>query len=66
MADFKNSLEQCQLSNMGFSGPLFTWSNKRRDSTFTKERLDRAMATISFASFFPQPTVDVLAARSSN
>lgn len=66
MEDFKNSLEHYQLSNMGFSGPRFIWSNRRQDDTFTQERLDRAVANVGCCSIFPQLCVEVLAARSSN
>ena len=29
MADFREAVEDCNLENMEFSGPKFTWSNKR-------------------------------------
>jgi len=63
MEEFKHSLEYCQLSDMGFTGSRFTWLNMRRDDQFTKERLDRVVATTYFATFFPQLTMEVLAAR---
>lgn len=61
--EFKHSLEYCQLSDVGFTGSRFTWSNMRRDDQFTKERLDRAVATTYFATFFAQLIVEVLDAR---
>jgi hypothetical protein len=41
---FCNMLEGCQLSDLGFLGPKFTWVNHRTNGTFIKERLDRAVA----------------------
>jgi hypothetical protein len=66
MEEFNLALEDCNLHDMGFSGSRFTWSNKRRDFWFTKERLDRAVATVDFATKFPQFAVEVLASRTSD
>jgi hypothetical protein len=41
---FHNTLENCQLSDLGFIDPKFTWVNYRIDGTFIHERLDRAIA----------------------
>ena len=40
MEDFKEVLEECSLSDLGFKGPLFTWNNGCPDDAFTQERLD--------------------------
>jgi hypothetical protein len=57
MTNFQDALDHCQLSDMGFSGPRFTWSNRKTDYMFTKESLDRAVANTQFALRFPQLTV---------
>jgi endonuclease/exonuclease/phosphatase family metal-dependent hydrolase len=44
MEAFKNVLNDCELADLGFWGPKFTWSNCKWDGVFTKERLDRVMA----------------------
>jgi hypothetical protein len=44
MKNFKSTLEHCQLSDLGFSGPNFTWCNQWDGPHFTKERLDRVVA----------------------
>jgi hypothetical protein len=44
MEDFKGALEDCHLSDMGATGPKFTWHNGRQGRDFTKERLDRVVA----------------------
>jgi hypothetical protein len=40
MKSFREALEFCQLGDLGFIDPHFTWCNQRMDHTFTKERLD--------------------------
>jgi hypothetical protein len=66
MADFKNALEHCQLCDIVFFGSRYTWSNKRHDCYFTKQRLDRVVANIEFATKFPKLSVEVLTTRTSD
>jgi len=66
MTGFREALEVCRLGDLGFSGSPFTWSNRRSDGTFTKERLDRAVANPEWCSIFPSFSVVVLAARTSD
>jgi len=66
MTGFREALEFCRLGDLGFSGSMFTWSNRRTDGTFTKERLDRAMANPEWCTIFPSFSVLIMAARSSN
>jgi hypothetical protein len=66
MTGFREALEACRLGDLGFSGSPFTWSNRRSDGTFTKERLDRAVANQEWCSLFPSSAVDILAARTSD
>ena len=35
----------CDLRDIGFVGPKFTWIYQRADGTQIRERLDRALAT---------------------
>lgn len=39
MLDFCELLVDCQLKDLGFSGPRYTWCNKRGDSAMISERL---------------------------
>jgi len=55
MEDFKNVL-----------GPRYTWTNKRTDSFFTQERLDRAVANATWCGLFPLVLVEILATQSSD
>ena len=40
MADFREALKDCNLEDMWFSGPKFTWSNKREGNGMIIEKLD--------------------------
>ena len=37
MEAFRTTLEDCHLSDLGFSGPRFTWSNKHQDGSLVQE-----------------------------
>ncbi|KAF8099069.1 hypothetical protein N665_0252s0008 [Sinapis alba] len=42
MRDFQRMVLQCQMSDMGTQGPLFTWSNKQEEGIICK-KLDRLL-----------------------
>jgi hypothetical protein len=66
MVRFRKALEACDLDDLGFIGPKFTWYNHRMDGSFTKERLDRAVADSAWCSRFQSVTVHVLASCTSD
>jgi hypothetical protein len=66
MTGFREAIEFCRLGDLGFSGSMFTWSNRRADGNFTKERLDRAMANPEWCSIFPSFSVLIMVARTSD
>lgn len=58
-ARFARWIDDCELIDLGFSGPKFTWSRGyglRKISI----RLDRALANASWRSLFPEATVSHL------
>ncbi|XP_062152034.1 uncharacterized protein LOC133860439 [Alnus glutinosa] len=59
---FRRALEDCDLSDLGFSGPRYTWCNNKRDDNFPQERLDRAVANTEWCSRFNYVRVQVLEA----
>jgi hypothetical protein len=66
MEEFRNALANCQLCDLGFNGPKYTWNNGREGATFTKERLDRAVANSEWRMMFENVKVQVMARRSSD
>ena len=44
MNNFRNALEEGGLSDLGWEGDKYTWSNRHDNETFIKERLDRVVA----------------------
>jgi hypothetical protein len=63
MVDFIITLEECNLGDLGFNGPQFTWSNKRSDGGITHVRLDRALATSTWCDGHRGAEVHVLATK---
>lgn len=52
MAKFREALTISNLYDLGYRGIKYTLSNKHRDGTFRKERLDRAVAnSLWFGTF---------------
>ena len=38
---FKECLDKCSMIDIGFTGPRFTWTNKRDIQALIQERIDR-------------------------
>jgi hypothetical protein len=54
MDRFKESLECCELDDLGFVGDIFTWRNHSHSAeSYIRERLDRAVATLTWRERFP-------------
>lgn len=64
--DFRGAFEDCLLSDLGAKRPKFTWNNGRHGRDYTKERLDRVVASKKWCDFFPHAEVTVLANQASN
>lgn len=54
---FSEMLDKCSFSDLGFSGPKFTWTNLRYSGYLIQERLDRAVANNSWSQSFPNAKV---------
>ena len=54
---FREALELCHLSNLGFIGYPYTWNNRRPGVANTREHLDRAVANEAWKSKFPETTI---------
>ncbi|XP_059458269.1 uncharacterized protein LOC132187853 [Corylus avellana] len=66
MGQFREALEDCNLSDLGYIGSKYTWNNRREDDGFIKERLDRATANTGWCNLFKKFELRVLAARTSD
>ncbi|MBA0575541.1 hypothetical protein Golob_024180 [Gossypium lobatum] len=53
MKEFCEALEDCNLTDLGFTGRWFTWERGRFVSINIKEQLDRGVATLSWVNRFP-------------
>lgn len=62
MEQFRTTLENCNLSDLGFKGSKFTWRNYRSDESFMKERLERVVANHEWCMVYRAVEVNVLAA----
>lgn len=54
MVAFQNALLSYGLHEINTSGVKYTWSNNIFDSTYTKEKLDRALATREALASLPR------------
>ncbi|XP_023893265.1 uncharacterized protein LOC112005249 [Quercus suber] len=54
---FKDCLDKCNMVDLGFSGPRFTWSNGRELSALIQERIDRFFVNTAWYSNFPEAKV---------
>lgn len=52
MMDFHDTLETCELVDLGFSGAPFSYDNMRSGVGNVKVRLDRAVALASWQNMF--------------
>lgn len=66
MEAFQSTLSNYYLHELNTFGVRFTWSNKRFDSTYTKEKLDRALATTEALYGLPSSYYEVLPAINSD
>lgn len=65
MAAFQKTLTDCSLTDLGYSGPTFTWKNGRRKG-LVRLRLVRAVANMEWIELFQHHRVFHLAAPHSD
>ncbi|KAL9667861.1 hypothetical protein QQ045_002230 [Rhodiola kirilowii] len=57
MDNFRRVLNDCNLSDLGFSGDPFTFSNHREGGAECRARLDRVLADDEWRKKFPRAAV---------
>ncbi|KAF5471486.1 hypothetical protein F2P56_008274 [Juglans regia] len=63
---FREVMNEGNLYDLGWKGDKFTWSNSHGDDTFTKERLDRAVATPEWMNIYRETWVEVMVTSTSD
>jgi exonuclease III len=58
--EFRNCLNACNMIDLGFSGPKYTWSNCHDMNSLIMERLDRVLANPDWKILFPEASVSHL------
>jgi hypothetical protein len=66
MQAFQHTLDACELTDFGFLGPKYTWSNCQEGSALIREKLERGVANIAWRSIYPDAEVAVQATTASN
>jgi hypothetical protein len=63
---FKECLDDCGLSDLGFSGPKFTWTNKKEHDSNIQVRLDRDVVNGAFTQMYNDCQVNVITTTSDH
>lgn len=66
LTGFTETLELCQLRDLGFVGEKFTWEKSRGSHLWIQERLDRGVANQNWRDLFPEAEVQVIEVATSN
>lgn len=54
---FKSCIDHCGLTDLGFSGPRFTWTNLRQAGGIIRDRLDRALCNNDWHLLYPNTKI---------
>jgi endonuclease/exonuclease/phosphatase family metal-dependent hydrolase len=55
--EFCAYVKNCGFIDLGYSGPAYTWTNKRFSSFPTYERLDRCLGNAEWCMEYPATTI---------
>ncbi|XP_071680193.1 uncharacterized protein [Lolium perenne] len=66
MALFRECLDDCGLTDLGFIGPKFTWNNRQSEDDHVKVRLDRAVANAGFMEIYDDCVVENIVTTTSD
>ena len=54
---FKECLDKCNMIDLGFSGPRFTWTNRKEMNALIQERIDHFFVNPEWFSLFSEAKV---------
>ena len=57
----KECMDECRMMDLGFTGPIYTWTNKRELDNLIQCRLDRCWVNPSWKNFYSEANVTHLA-----
>ncbi|XP_073351907.1 uncharacterized protein [Aegilops tauschii subsp. strangulata] len=63
---FRDAVDVCGLLDLGFTGRMWTFEKKVVGGSYTRVRLDRALATADWCAQFPSVVVEHLSAATSD
>lgn len=63
---FKECLNKCNMVDLGFLGPRFTWTNRREVQNLIQERIDRFFVNSDWCLLYPEARVTHLTKCHSN
>ncbi|XP_074347433.1 uncharacterized protein LOC141686289 [Apium graveolens] len=66
MEGFRNVVNECALTDLGFSGNEFTWERSRGTPNWMQIRLDRGLENSAWQRLFPRAEVKVLEVSTSD
>lgn len=66
MQAFKEACQNCDLKDLGFKGPKFSWWNNRDEEAHIQCRLDHNVATTNWINSFPRCAVYTKSLGASN
>lgn len=58
--EFRQCLRTCDMNNMQFNGPAFSWSNKQEGENRVCSKLDRVIGNDAWFNVFPNATISFL------
>ena len=64
--EFKDFLDECNMLDLGFAGPKYTWTNHRPIASLILERIDRCFANPGWRLLYPEAIVTHLPRASSD